>query len=280
MAVLSGRHPRNSLAAIAECLEARAIRIELDVHSLDGPDHIVCHGSRFESDTTGGGAIGRATPADVRQLRFRDHPEAGPPLLSEVVDLARTTGTELQLDWKDLRLISMDRLGVLAAVVAPMRERVIVSAGQDWNLRRLHEVAPHVPFGFDPGHYLDHRHEETDVMLPRAIGAYGYRDDHPLAIARGEQTADYLAARMEMLSLQAPAAREHFLNYRLVLQMLDDGFNPAASLHERATGANVWTVDLGRGADIATMQRLIAADIDRVATNTGPAWIAAFDALA
>ena len=46
-----------------------------------------------------------------------------------------------------------------------------------------------------------------------------------------------------MLALQVPAAREYFLSYRLVLQMLDDGFDVAAWLHDRGIAANVWTLD-------------------------------------
>ena len=43
MAVLSGAHRPNSLAAIRECFEAGVGRIEIDVHSLAGPDYVVFH---------------------------------------------------------------------------------------------------------------------------------------------------------------------------------------------------------------------------------------------
>jgi glycerophosphoryl diester phosphodiesterase len=276
MGVLSGNHPRNSLAAVAECIEAGAGRIELDIHSLDGPDYIVYHDRRLESETQGSGSVGRATPDGVRALS--PDPEGRPPLLSEIVDLVRGSGTELQLDWKDWRLISDARLQALVDVIAPVREQVIVSTGQDWNLRRLHALAPDVAFGFDPGLYIDHAIEGSVIFLPRTMGAYGYRDDHPLAFGRAEPVTEYLAARMAILCAQTPGGREYFLSYRMVLQMLDDGFDVVAWLHERGLGANVWTLDQHGPSSVIATERLLDAGIDRVTTNTAPAWQRALSA--
>lgn len=274
MGVLSGSHPRNSLAAIRECFDANAGRIELDIHSLDGPDYAVSHDRRLEGQTTG--SLGHATPDDVRSLRSEADIDVLTPLLTEVVELARDCDTELQLDWKDWRLISDDRLRALIDTVEPIRERVIVSTGQDWNLRRLQAAAPNVAFGFDPGHYIDHAIETASVFLPRTTGAYGYCDDHPLAYGRSEPAPEYLAARMEALELQAPGAREYFLSYRMVLQMLDDGFDAIAWLHQRGIDASVWTLDHGTPESLRGMRRLLEAGVDRITTNTAPAWIDEF----
>lgn len=272
MAMLSGRYRRNSRDAIDECFAGNAERIEIDVHSLDGNDYAVFHDRRLETETTGAGSIGRATPDDVRRVVFTQHPEERPPLLSEVVAMAGSCGTELQLDLKDWRPLPQERLRALIDTVAPIAERVIVSSGQDWNLLRLHREDPMLALGFDPGHYLDHAIEGSTVFLPRTMGAYGYRDDHPLAFGRTEETAAYLRQRMEMLVLQVPAAREFFLNYRLVLQMLDDGFDVAAFLSERGIQPNVWTLDY-RGAESAQiLDRLRAVGIRRITTNTRAAW--------
>lgn len=276
MGVLSGRHRRNTFDALRECFASGVYRLEIDVHSLDGPDYIVFHDRRLEDVTDGRGSIGRATPDQVRSIRFAAHPEDRPPLLSEVVAMMRGSDTEVQLDLKDWRPMPPERLQALAAVVAPVRDRIIVSSGQDWNLARLHRAHPEIPFGFDPGHYIDHAIEGDSVFLPRTMGAYGYRDDHPLAFGRTEATADYLEQRMRTLLLQAPAAREFFLSYRLVRQMLDDGFNVAAWLHERGIGANIWTLDCHGAEAPQLMRRFIAAGIDRVTTNTALAWASAF----
>ncbi|MEX0750354.1 MAG: glycerophosphodiester phosphodiesterase family protein, partial [Dehalococcoidia bacterium] len=267
---------RNSFDAMRECFGDGVYRFEIDVHSLAGPDFIIFHDRRLETVTNGHGSIGQATPDEVRAVRFNEHPDDRPPLLSEVVEMMRDCDTELQLDLKDWRPLPEERVRALVDTVAPVKERVIVSSGQDWNLARLRRANPEIRFGFDPGHYLDHAIEGDQVFLPRTMGAYGYRDDHPLAFGRTEATGDYLEHRMEMLLLQAPGAREYFLSYRLVCQMLDDGFNPAAWLHERGIDANVWTPDYHGEESARVLERLIAAGIDRVTTNTAPAWVEAF----
>jgi glycerophosphoryl diester phosphodiesterase len=276
MAVYSGQYRRNSFAAIRECFEAGAGRIEIDIHSLAGPDYVIFHDRRLETCTTGEGSIGHATPADISDVRFTEFPQDRPPLLSEVVEMARGCNTELQLDLKDGRPMPAERLQVLSRVVEPIKERVVVSTGQDWNLARLHRADPEVAFGFDPGHYLDYAMEGQNIFLPRTMGAYGYRDDHPMAFGRTEATCDYLRERFEMLAMQAPAAREYFLSFRLVLQMLDDGFNVAEWLHERNVQANAWTPDYHGAESCRWVQRLAAAGIDRITTNTATRWMEAF----
>jgi glycerophosphoryl diester phosphodiesterase len=278
-AVYSGDHPRNSLAGIAECIARGVGRIEIDIHSLDGADYAVYHERRLEAETTARGPIGGATPDDVRAARFSAHPDERLPLLSDVVEMSRDRDVELQLDLKDWRLVADERIDVLARIAAPMLDRVIVSTGQDWNLLRLHERHPDVPIGFDPGLYFDHAIEGTEVYLPRNMGAYGYRDDNPLAFGRTEPVVDYLRQRFEMLALQVPAAREYFLSYRLVLQMLADGFDVAAWLHGRGIDANIWTLDYRNDESLGVLERLRAIGIDRITTNTAPAWEAALAAM-
>lgn len=275
MGMLSGRHAPNSIEAISECFAAGVGRIEIDVHSLAGADYIVYHDRRLDPATTGEGSVGGATPDGVRALRFRERPTGRPALLSEVIELARGCDTELQLDWKDLRLLSSERVRALIDTVAPVRGRVIVSAAQDWNLRRLHAADPAFPFGFDPGHYVARSPDGEPAIVPGRAGAYGYQDDHPLALGRGERVVEYLGERMETFLRQAPGSREFFLEYRLVLQMLDDGFNVADWLHARGIGANVWTMDYAGAASVAALKRLVAAGADRITTNTAPAWLAA-----
>jgi glycerophosphoryl diester phosphodiesterase len=270
--VLSGAHPRNSFGTIRECFDADVGRIEIDAHSLAGPDYAVFHDRRLDEHTTGSGSIGRATPDEFRAARFVERPDDRPPLLSDIVAMARDCRTELQIDLKDWRPLSDERLRALIETVAPIKERVIVSSGQDWNLARFHAADPDLPIGFDPGHYLDHETEGSPNFLPRTMSAYGYRDDHPLAFGRTEETAEYLEQRFEMLLLQAPGSREYFLSYRLVLQMLGDGFNAASFLHDRGIDANVWTLDYAGPESLAMLRQLLDAGFDRVTTNTMPAW--------
>ncbi|MEK7693321.1 MAG: glycerophosphodiester phosphodiesterase family protein, partial [Chloroflexota bacterium] len=276
MAALSGRQRPNSRAAMRECFDAGVARVEIDVHSLDGPDYIVSHERRLEREMSGSGSIGAATPHTVRALRFLDDADDRPMLLSEVVEMARGCASEVQLDLKDWRPLSESRVRALIDTIEPIAERVIVSSMQDWNLRLLRRADPTLAVGFDPGHYLDYAVEEGPVFLPRTMGAYGYRDDHPMAVGRTEPAAGYLRERMEMLVLQSPGACELFLSFRLFLQMLGDGFNAAAWLHERGIDVTAWTPDY-RGPDsLRPIERLIDAGVARITTNTAPAWVEAF----
>jgi glycerophosphoryl diester phosphodiesterase len=271
-AILSGKHRGNTIGAVCECLDAGVPRLEIDIHSLDGADFAVFHERRLEHETDGRGSIGRVTPEDIRAVHFLQDPADRPPLLSEVVEAARGCDTQLQLDLKDWRPMVDDRIRVLLDVIAPVHDQVIVSTGQDWNLRRLNRADPDLALGFDPGHYIDHAIEGADVFLPRAMGAYGYRDDHPMAFGKTETTLEYLTERWNLVLQQQRWAKEYFLSYLLVLQMLDDGYDVIAFLHEQGIGVTAWTPDY-RGPDsLRILDRLAAAGVDRITTNTTNAW--------
>lgn len=273
-ALLSGHLRRNSAPAIRECLDAGVSRLEIDVHSLAAGDYIVSHERRLERETTGSGSLGSATPDEVRAARFLDDADDGPPLLSDVVAMARSGTTQLQLDLKDWRPFDAARLRTLLDLIEPIRERVIVSAGEDWNLRLLHAADPGLTIGFDPGRYIGYGREPE--ILPRAMGAYEYRDDHPLAIGRTVATVDYLRARFDAFVSQCLASREMFLDHRFLLQMLDDGFDATAWLHEHGQDVTAWTVDYVNRDSMRVLRRLVAVGVDRITTNTIPAWVEAF----
>jgi len=275
-AILSGAHHGNTIGAVRESLAAGVPRLEIDVHSLDGADYAVFHERRLEQETDGSGPVGSATPDDIRRARFTHDASNRPPLLSEVMEAARRSpGVQVQLDLKDWRAMPEDRLRTLLHLIAPVHDQIIISTGQDWNLRRLHRADPDLSLGFDPGHYLDYAIETDFFFLPRTMGAYGYRDDHPMAFGKTEDVRQYLADRMETLVFQAPFAREFFLSYRLMLQMLDDGFDVTAWLHERSIDVTGWTPDYRGAESLAALDRLMTAGVDRITTNTIPDWIEA-----
>lgn len=274
-AILSGSHHGNTIGAIRECLEGNVSRLEIDIHSVTAEDYAIFHERRLEHGTTGRGSIGSVTPADVRAVRFTEAANDRPPLLSEVVEAARGSKTQLQLDLKDWRPMAPERIRTLLDVIAPIHDRVIVTTGQDWNLLRLHRADPDLALGFDPGHYLDHAIEGSVMFLPRNVGAYGYRDDHPMAVGKTEETAHYLRERWALLRLQAPWAQEFFVSWLLILQMLDDGFDVIAWLHEHGIAVTAWTPDYQGPESVRSLDRLIAAGVDRITTNTIPQWVAA-----
>lgn len=269
MAVLSGDHRPNSIGAIRECIERGVPRIEIDIHSLEDDDFVVTHDRKLEQETTGRGSVGSATADDIRATRFIDNAHDRPALLSEVAAAAASSDMQLQLDLKDWRPLTPARTQALLGAIAPIRDRVIVSSGQDWNLRALAAIGS-VATGFDPGLYIDSAGEP--YYLPQHLGAYNYRDDHPLALTRTVAVAEYLEQRFEQLALLAPASREWFISYRLVLQMLEDGFDAPAWLRARGIEPNIWTLDYDGAQTLAAYDRLGAAGVARVTTNTTLAW--------
>jgi glycerophosphoryl diester phosphodiesterase len=270
---LAGDAMSNSLAAIETCLRAGASRIEIDVHSLAGDDYLVCHANRLEEVSTSNGPVGRISREQAFALHDKRDPSLRVPLLSEVIDLVRGFSSELQLDLKDWRPLTAERVATLGRLVTPLAAQVIVSSGQDWNLRALGRGVPDVGLGFDPDHYMAAGTREAPV--PARIGAYGYRDDHPLALGRAQPVEDYLRERVGILLGQVPTARELFIDYPLLLQAEADGVRLPELLHERSVTVSAWTLDYDGEESLATLSRLAAAGVDRITTNTSQQFVAA-----
>ena len=272
--IFAGEGLHNTLDGIAACLRAGASRIEIDVHSLVDGEFLVCHANRLEEATTSRGAVGRLTRDEARELRRSDDPASRPPFLSEVVSLMRPHASELQLDLKDWRPLTPDRVEALAALARPLGERALVSSGRDWNLRAIARQAPELRLGFDPDHYLRAAGRD-DAPLPGRLGAYGFWDDHPLASGRAQTVADYLRERFDVLLASCPTAGEFFLDYRLVLQAESEGVLLPQLLHERGIAVTAWTLDYEGAPSLTTLRRLVAAGVDRVTTNTSQQFLAA-----
>jgi glycerophosphoryl diester phosphodiesterase len=271
--LLAGSGPQNALAGIEECLRAGASRIEIDVHSLADGEYLVCHANRLEKVTTSSGPVGQITRAEVLQLRGK-HGHARPPLLSEVVELAGPYTSELQLDLNDRGPLTEERVRGLAEIVEPIGKRAIVSSGRDWNLRAIAREAPEVPLGFDPDQYFDAR-RWLSAGLPARRGAYGYRDDHPLAAERTQSVETYVRERFDILLAQVPTARELFINYRLLLQLESDGVLLPEFLHQRGVAVSAWTLDFDGERSLQTLRKLAGTGVERVTTNTARQFIEA-----
>jgi glycerophosphoryl diester phosphodiesterase len=263
---LLGTELPNHLDGIRACLDANVFRVEIDIHSIDGDDFLVSHASRLEESTMSTGAVGRLTPKLALTLERNDAPGERPPLLSEVLELMRGSSTHLQLDLKDWRPLPPGRVRTLLELAEPLGERVLVSSGQDWNLRALAAAKPALRLGFDPDRYVAAR--SRDVPMPARLGAYGYRDDHPLALGRSQTAGDYWRERVADLVAKCPAVEEFFVEYRLLLQALHDGVSTAALLHEHGVTASAWTVDYLDEDSLDLVRTLAGSGVDRITTNT------------
>jgi glycerophosphoryl diester phosphodiesterase len=278
MAAPHESYPPNALEAIRACLEANAPFIEIDVTALAAADYLLVHDAELDNETTGSGAVAALSPADATHLRYRTRSGADTPYrvgrLSEVVALFREydNNTRLQIDFKNVIPFASDEpLQRLVTIIEPLGERVIVSSGADWQLRRMRKLAPWLDVGLDVHFYIDlRRSDETpDPRIPPyRLGAYGYWDDHPLATQRFYSTPDYLAERCAALAGLVPGCSTFYINYHLVLRGLDEGFNWADACHAHGIKLDIWTLDIREAASEQAARRLQAAGVDQFTTNT------------
>lgn len=269
----SGTYPANSLAAIDECYQERVARVEIDVCMLRDADFLVVHELDLEDSTDGSGMVGDVTRQDAKALHLlhEGRPTSHvPPLLSEVVELIRTQAhpSQMELDLKERRPLPWPRVEELVRIVQPVKERITLAGVADWNLRRILQVDPSMPVGWDPARHFDWPPQGDEPRrLPR--GAYGYFDAHPLAAERWQPTNEYVMDRLSELLLLVPGLRELHLRLTTFEHMLDDGVaNAADFLHRQGVLLDVWTLDAGTPRWSERLRRALDAGVDIVTTNT------------
>ncbi len=267
--------PPNSLETLHASLKAGASFIEIDVMALATDDYLLVHDDTLDAETTGKGAVGDLTRDAARDLFIVDRGVVTayrPPLLSEVVSLFMEFGgaARLQIDYKNVYPMANDEpLRRLVEMIEPLDERVIVSTGADWHLRRLRSISGYLDLGFDIGFYLDYRPEPVDPRLPPyRLGDYGYHDDHLLSILRSLPTDMYLAERCEILFSAVPSVSTWYVNHQLIARCLDDGFNMAEWLHKDEIKLDAWTLDADNASAATNAVRLLEAGVDQFTTNT------------
>lgn len=277
MAALNGKYPPNSFEAIRACLDSGAACIEIDITALASDDYLLVHDPELDSETTGKGAVSSALVEQVRPLFIKVNGAQTPfraALLTDVVALFMQykSSTRLQLDYKDVIPFADDEpLRRLLDIIQPLGERVIVSSGADWQLRRLRKLAPWLDLGFDIQFYIDWRQpdEPGDPDVPPfRLGAYGYWDDHILATRRVWSTAEYLAERCDLLTRLVPRVSTFYIEHKLLAQSLDDGFNWAEALHGCGIKLDAWTLDADDALAVTHARRLLDAGVDLFTTNT------------
>ena len=267
----------NTLEAIDACLSAGAQIIEIDATALRADDYLLVHDENLEAETTGSGSVAACSLEQARELYARDKSGRSAyhaAVLSDVVRLflSRRGASRLQIDYKNLLPFADDEpLHRLIKLIEPLGERAIVSSIADWQLRKLRALAPDLPLGLDIQFYLDWRlpEEPTDPRaFPRYEGAYGYWDDHPIAMGRIWSIADYLRDRCGMLLGLVPGVSVFYVRHHLLAQSLKDGFNWATMLHQSNVQLDAWTLDIGDPTAEANLTSLVASGVDMITTNT------------
>lgn len=286
-AALDGQYPPNSLEAIRACLAADAPFIEVDIVALAADDYVLLHDHVLDHETTGHGAVAETAPDALAQVfhLFDGEPSPYPVArLSDVVRAMLEAGgrTRIQLDFKNVIPFDSDEpLERLIQLIAPLQDRVIVSSGADWQLRRMRRLAPWLDLGLDVHYYIDWRTAGEAVdprQPPYRQGAYGYWDDHPLATQRFYSMRDYLADRCASLAGLVPGCSTFYLNYTMVMQALKDGFNWAEACHEHGIRLDIWTLDVHDEQRRQIAIRLREMGVDLFTTNTPTALAAALQA--
>jgi len=273
----SGRYSENSPLAIAECATERVIRTEIDVRALRDGEFVVLHDDRFDRVTDATGLVREATAVEATRPRFEDGTH--PLLFSEAIELiaANEYPRWIELDLKDLAPYTRPQTEALVRAVQPLKGRAHFSTPADWNLRRLLAVDPTLLVSLNPHCYIDTEHDD-DVRLP--IGAYGYRDAHPLARERLSTTADYLRDRLGGIYRLVPGVIEAHLRVGMLERILDDGIADVAEMfHSLGVKLDVWTLDADTPRWRERLARIAAAGVDIITTNTPRAMAQAARAL-
>ncbi len=272
----SGRYPSNSLAAVAECIEQRVPRLEVDVRFLADDAMLIYHDDRLEAHTTGTGHAETLDRAGARLVRYRHGEAHGLAFLEEVVDLLRPSSTMLQVDLKVSGATSPVRTVSLAETLAPIRDRLVVGCVSPAALICL--AQHHLPLAFDPMLHLHHWPDRPQGRFsPTRLGPHGFWDDAPQSQAPAA-AVDYLAARTaDFLSL-VPGVRELMVDIRTLVAMAALGFRMGEVLARSKVELAAWTLaDAGPDPTPPLLRRLFELGTTTVITDH-PREIAAYAA--
>jgi glycerophosphoryl diester phosphodiesterase len=266
--------PASSMSGLRACAASGAAVVEVDITPLAGGDFLLAHIGNLDEVSTGQGFAHQNTRADLIELRYVELSPDGPvvsdePLatLSEALELLIASPfRELQLDLKPDAPLDAAHIRLLSSLPPHVMSRVRVSSTADWFLWPLREAAPALPMGFDPLLYLDFHPlwKGPRATPPRQAGAFGYWDEHPLALRQWGLPADYLALRFAALARQVPPGCVWYLRATLVARCLSDGFSPIDFLHSLGSEVAAWTL---HPADLPLVRSLLAAGVDRITTD-------------
>jgi glycerophosphoryl diester phosphodiesterase len=219
--------PENSLTAFRGALGLGVDLVELDVHQTRDGEVVVVHDPTLERTTTGHGAVGELTWAQVAAVVVRGTADERPPRLAEVLTLLGPSSAGLLLEIKNgpagARYPGIEARVVAAIETAGLAARTTVMAF-DWAIvERLRDLA----------------HSLRRTALLAREGAERLGGVAPAASRARALGADDLGIERTLLT---PAAL---------------GAARAAGL-----GIGVWTVN-----EPDELDRALAADVDYVTTD-------------
>ena len=149
----SAAAPENTLEAFALAADMGAHGVELDVHLTRDGELVVTHDEEISRVSDGEGFVRDLTLKELKALRFnRTHPEyadARIPTLSEVFQLLKPTGLEINIELKNSWIpypgLEEKVIALTAREFAP--ERVIFSSFSHASMQRVKQIDPSLRCG-------------------------------------------------------------------------------------------------------------------------------------
>jgi glycerophosphoryl diester phosphodiesterase len=259
--------PAGSLAGLEMSLQAGVNRVEVDVIPLLDGDFGLLHDPRLENLSDVSGNVAEQKAGFIQGLKYKDS-EFHLGTLSQAIELLKKYPIDgfLQLDLKPYAPLTPTSLSNLVKWIRPVEHMIMVSSVADWAIRFLHKIAPDLSLGFDPLLYLDVVAEEPREagIPPFRVGAFGYLDDHPLAVQRWGKLGEYFVARAEALLQQVPQGVTWFLNAQLLDETMLAGFDWINYLHASGNTVDAWTLDMDRSELALKMKK---SRVDLITTN-------------
>ncbi len=147
----------------------------------------------------------------------------------------------LQLDLKeDAPALDARVVDSFAASVTPVARHFILSGGHPKAIGLLADAVPALPMGYDPCH---------EGAIERLLASRDFTGF----------VADAVTA--------FPRAQMIYLEYRLVLGAVDEGFDIIAAFHGAGKTVDAYTLEAATAETAAIAQRLLALKVDQITTD-------------
>lgn len=222
--------PENSLAAFRGALALGVDVLELDVHPTADGHVVVMHDATLDRTTTGTGEVARRSLAEVQALRLRARDgtvtDERVPLLSEVLELARSTRAELMPEIKN-GAGGRRYSGAEEKIVALIRsrglvERTTVQSFQAETIRRVREVDPALRTMLVVGRrQLDGLAAAQAVQWAKAAGATDLGLDHRVIDATLLEAARGAGLRLSAWTVNEEADMRRLIDLGVEVIMSD-----------------------------------------------------------
>ncbi len=269
------QNPPGSVSALEACLSGGPAVVEIDVIPIADGSFALIHDRDLSVETSGEGDAIQSTRKQIERLQYKVegkvYEEKVGFLEDAVAVFAQYPDTKrLQLDLKPYTPLTRGILKDFVEILSPVIDRIQVTSVADWAVRSLRRFAPELELGFDPLLYLDLVDDEPrpEGIPPFRVGAYGLRDDHPLAAYQWGPPGEYFAARAGALLVQAPEGCEWYIRAEVLQMALDAGFDWIEFLHQNGARVDGWTIDVSQPEQVRIARSLVEHGIDELTTDT------------